>query len=107
MDNKTQYVFMVNDIQYTNNVIQQWLISNGFTYIDKDGSQYYQAGDGFFVAKRFFQYVFNGNQLIIYAYWKSHKKPKPLKDQFYGWAVILAYKNQLEQLFQILGVQYL
>lgn len=105
MGKKTQYVVNVNNVQYAHETIQKWLKIYGFVYEEKDGQQYYRVGDGFFAAKRYFQYLFNGNQLIIYVFWKSHKKPRSIEDQFYGWAVVLAYQSQMNELFQLLQVR--
>ncbi|MBQ8147452.1 MAG: hypothetical protein IJ040_01540 [Lachnospiraceae bacterium] len=98
MSGKTPYTLEVNDPQKANMIIQDWLKSHGFVYEEKDNEKFYRVGDGIFTAKRYFQYGFDGNRLVIYVFWKSHKKPQPVKVQFYGGAILSIYLGEIEKL---------
>ena len=95
---KTQYIIDYNaDVQIVNATIQNWLSANGFIFYEKDGLKAYRAGD-MFSGYRFFEYYFQGNKLLIYAYLKSMKKPFPLDNKFVGIAVTVPYVNKIEEL---------
>ena len=96
---KTQYVVnFTADPTLVNQTIASWLSANKFAYKEKYDTKYYQAGDGFWTTAECFEYYFNGNQVIIYAYLKSPKKPFPLDNGMVGAANTTPYMNKIKQL---------
>ena len=101
---KTQYSVNLNaDIQIVNGVILEWLSANGFQYMEKDGFKFYRSGDNMMTSARFFEYYFQGNQLLIYAYLKSPKKPFPLDNGMVGALQTTPYVNLISELISAIN----
>ena len=76
---KTQFVVNFKaDVAMVNQLITNWLNVNKYVLKEKYNTRYYQTGDGVWTTAECFEYYFNGNQVIIYGYLKSPKKPVPL-----------------------------
>ncbi len=76
---KTQFIVnFKGEPALVNELIVNWLNVNKYVYLEKYNTKYYQAGDGIWTTAECFEYYFNENKVIIYAYLKSPKKPIPL-----------------------------
>lgn len=96
---KTQYTInFTADPALVNQTIANWLNVNRFVYKEKYDTRYYQCGDGFWTVAECFEYYIYGNQLTIYAYLKSPKKPFPLDNGMVGAANTTPYMNKIKQL---------
>lgn len=96
---KTQYIInFAADPTLVNQTIINWLNANKFVYKEKYDTKYYQSGDGVWTTARCFEYYFQGNQVVIYAYLKSPKKPFPLDNGIVGAANTTPYINLINQL---------
>lgn len=96
---KTVYTFYINDTQSAYQLIMNYLNTYNFKYVDKKGMPHYEYSD-YITAKKFFEFYFQGNQLTIYAYLKSMKKPMPIDKGSMGAAVKKAYRNELAPLLE-------
>lgn len=99
---KTEYHFVVQNIQDAEQKIQSWLSANSFRQIREDNAIYYRSGDAV-VGHRFFEYSIDGSQVNIYAYLGSFKNPRALADGMVGSMAIIPYKNALEPLLSSLN----
>lgn len=76
---KTQFVVKFKATPFmVNQLITNWLNVNKYVLKEKYNTRYYQVGDGIWTTAECFEYYINGNQVIIYGYLKSPKKPFPL-----------------------------
>lgn len=95
---KSQYNFTTNNPQATNDLIQSFLNSNGFELRQDGETQYYATGNSM-TTIRSFEYLINGNQVVIYAYLGKPSHPMALTDGLVGALGIAPYKAQLQPLF--------
>ena len=96
---KTVYSFQITDTQSAYQLIMNFLNNYGFTFVDKDGIPRYEYSDHI-TAKRLFEFYFQGNQVTIYAYLRSVKKPMPIDKGSMAAAVKKAYRNELAPLLE-------
>ena len=96
---KTMYtVACIADLQMVNQTVMNWLSANGFEFVVKSGYKYYKSGNALISACRCFEYYFQGNQLIIYAYLRSPNNPFPLDNGMVGVVQTAPYVSIIEQL---------
>lgn len=101
---KTQFVVSFNtDPKVVYQVVNNWLNANKFVYKEKYNTKYYQSGDGIWTTSRCFEYYFQGNQLIIYAYLKTPKNPFPLDNGMVGALNTTPYMNLINQLVETIN----
>lgn len=101
---KTQFVVSFNtDPNVVYQVVNNWLNANKFVYKEKYDTKYYQSGDGIWTTSRCFEYYFQGNQLIIYAYLKTPKNPFPLDNGMVGAINTTPYMNLINQLVETIN----
>lgn len=95
---KTQYVVPFQaDVQTVNGVVVSWLQANGFVYTEKDGFKYYLA-NSMISGARCFEYYFQGNQLVLFGYLKTPKKPFALDNGLLGAAATTPYVSLIQEL---------
>lgn len=82
-----------------NDVIQRYLAANQFSPKPTENANYYYFNDPMLKGKRSFEYYISGNDVTIYAYLGTYKKPRELE----GFVAALpkqSYKNDLAPLFE-------
>lgn len=98
---KTEYVMLFNaNPADVNTIVVNWLRANGFTLMEKYNTKFYRKGDGFFTAYKCFEYQIMGNELKIWGYLKSPKKPFPLDNGYRGSFDTVPYANSIQELMQ-------
>ena len=101
---KTEYTMMFNaNPADVNTIVVNWLRANGFTLTEKNGTKYYRKGDGFFTAFKCFEYQIMENELKIWGYLKSPKKPFPLDNGYRGSFDTVPYANSIMELMQTIN----
>ena len=99
---KSCYRFVFNcDPNYVKRTIDEYLQANNYKFVQKKNATYFLHND-LMQGKRFFEYFFQGNMVIIYVYLNSYKHPWPLDDAYYGSIPKQAYKEALIPLFAAL-----
>lgn len=101
---KTQYtVNFYASPQEVNSLVVNWLNTNNFKYIEKDGLRYYRMGNPMVNTCWFFEYYIQGGQLTILAYLKSPKKPFPLDNGMVGILQTAPYVSKIEELTNLIA----
>lgn len=96
---KTEYVVNFNaDPNSVYQLVTNWLSANKFVLKEKYDTKFYQSGDGIFTTARCFEFYFQANQLIIYAYLRSPKNPFPLDNGMVGSLNTTPYINLINEL---------
>lgn len=99
---KTCYQFVFNcDPNFVKRTIDEYLQINNYKFVQKKNASYFLLND-LIQGKRFFEYYFNGNMVVIYVYLNSYKHPWPLDDAYTGSIPKQAYKEALVPLFSAL-----
>ena len=101
--NRSRYDLVMNcDMNQVNQLIQSYLSSTGFKFIQKSKESYYRGGDSI-KGYWYFNYFINGNNLTIFAWLKGLFSEIKLDNGFYGAVTKMPYKNSLNVLFQELS----
>lgn len=99
---KSCYRFVFNcDPNFVKRTIDDYLRMNNYKLVQKKNATYFLRSD-LLQGKRFFEYYFNGNMVIIYVYINTYKHPWPLDDAYVGSVPKQAYKEALVPLFSAL-----
>ena len=99
---RSNYTFNINcDINLINNLIQNFIQAKEFKLEQKNGETYYKSGDAM-VGYKYFNYLINGNQLIISAWFKNLWGEIQVEQNGLGSMNIQAmnYRNTLNELFK-------
>lgn len=95
-----KFVFLC-DQNYVKKVIDGFLWSNNFKFVQKKYGTYFVQND-FIKGSRFLEYYFSGNTVSVYVYLNSYKHPIPLDDQYLSSIPKQVYKADLVPLFETL-----
>ena len=96
---KSRYIFKLNfNPVKIESIIHRWLKLQGFKYIEKGKYRFFRAGDS---KKNFtyLEYYFYKDELIIFAYVGSYKRPFPLENGMLYSNITVPYRMLLEDLF--------
>ncbi len=97
---KSVYIFRLNaSVGEIEALMQNWLAENHFQRFEDEEGVYYQ------VHRRFLEYTVVENQLTLYVYVKSRKKPVGMENGIIGMMDVMSYLNILTPLFTELGVR--
>jgi len=95
------YTFQLNcDTNLVNNLIQSYIQGNQYELQEKDGEQFYRAGDAMVQGYRYFNYSISGQTLTIYAWLKGVFGDEIPIEQNSLNMVAMTYRNSLNTLFQ-------
>lgn len=97
---RSVYNITINsDPNLVNNLIQSFLQANNYELQNKNGEQYYRAGDAMVQGYRYFKYEINGATLTVYAWFKGVLGEMPIEQNSLS-MVAMNYRNSLNTLFQ-------
>jgi len=94
------YTFQLNcDPNLINNLVQSYIQGNQYELQQKNGEQYYRAGDAMVQGYRYFNYSISGQTLTIYAWFKGVFGEVPIEQNILN-MMAMTYRNSLNTLFQ-------
>lgn len=97
---RSTYNFQFNcDPSVVNNIIQAYIQGNKYELQNKNGEQYYRAGDAMLEGYRYFNYSISGQSLVIYAWFKGAFGEMPIEQNSLSMPA-MNYRNSLGKLFQ-------
>lgn len=97
---RSTYTFQLNcDPSVANNLIQGYIQGNKYTLENKNGEQFYRAGDAMLEGYRYFNYSIVGQTLTIYAWFKGAFGEVPIEQNSLN-MMAMNYRNSLGKLFQ-------
>ncbi len=95
------YTFQLScDPNLVNNLVQSYIQGNQYELQQKNGEQFYRAGDAMVQGYRFFNYSISGQTLTIYAWCKGLFGEIPIEQKNSLNMLAMAYRNSLNTLFQ-------
>ena len=97
---RSTYTFQINcDPSVANDLVQAYIQGNKFTLQNKDGEQFYRAGDAMLEGYRYFNYSINGQTLTIQAWFKGAFGDMSIEQNSLNMPA-MNYRNSLGKLFQ-------
>ncbi len=97
---RSTYTFQLNcDPNVANDLVQAYIQGNKFTSQNKDGEQFYRAGDVMLEGYRYFNYSINGQTLTIQAWLKGPFGDMSIEQNSLNMPA-MNYRNSLGKLFQ-------
>ena len=97
---RSTYAFQINcDPSVANDLVQAYIQGNKFTLQNKDGEQFYRAGDAMLEGYRYFNYSINGQTLTIQAWFKGAFGDISIEQNSLNMPA-MNYRNSLGKLFQ-------
>jgi len=97
---RSVYTFQFNcDPNLVDNVVQGYIQGNQYELQQKDGEQFYRAGDAMVQGYRYFNYLISGQTLTIYAWFRGVLGEMQIEQNSLNMAA-MAYRNSLNLLFQ-------
>lgn len=97
---RSTYTFQLScDPIAANNLVQSYIQGNKFTLENKDGEQFYRAGDAILEGYRYFNYSIDGQMLTLQAWFKSPFGEMSIEQNSLNISA-MNYRNSLGQLFQ-------
>lgn len=97
------YTFQLNcDVNLIDNLIQSYIQGNQYKLQQKNGEQFYRAGDAMVQGYRYFNYSISGQTITIYAWLKGVFGEVPIEQYNLNLLNMMAmtYRNSLNTLFQ-------
>jgi len=96
---RSTYTFQFNcDPNLINNLVQHYIQGNQYELQQKNGEQYYRAGDAM-MGYKYFNYSLSGQTLTIYAWFKGAFGEVPIEQNSLN-MMAMTYRNSLNTLFQ-------
>ncbi len=97
---RSTYTFQLScDPNLVNSLIQSYIQGNQYELQQKDGEQFYRAGDAMVQGYRYFNYSISGQVLTIYAWFKGVFGEAPIEQNSLNMTA-MNYRNSLNTLFQ-------
>lgn len=97
---RSTYTFQLNcNPVVANDLIQAYIQGNKFTMQNKDGEQFYRAGDAMLEGYRYFNYSINGQVLTIQAWFRGAFGDMSIEQNNLN-IPAMNYRNSLGKLFQ-------
>lgn len=97
---RSTYNFQLNcNPNLVNDLVQAYIKGNKFELQNKNGEQYYRAGDAMLEGYRYFNYFISGQSLVIYAWLNSVFGEMPIEQNNFNMPA-MNYRNSLGNLFQ-------
>ena len=97
---RSTYTFQLScDPNLVNNLIHSYIQGNKYELQQKNGEQFYRAGDAMIQGYRYFNYSISGQTLTIYAWYKGALGEIPIEQSSLN-MMVMAYRNSLNTLFQ-------
>lgn len=97
---RSTYTFQLNcDPNLINNLVQNYIQGNQYELQQKNGEQFYRAGDAMVQGYRYFKYSISGPTLTIYAWFKGAFGEIPIEQNSLN-IMAMTYRNSLNVLFQ-------
>jgi len=97
---RSTYTFQFTcDPNLVNRLVQSYIQSNQYELLQKEGEQFYRAGDAMVEGYRYFNYSISGQTLTIYAWFKGVFGEIPIEQNSLN-MMAMAYRNSLNTLFQ-------
>ena len=98
--NRSTYTFQFNCApNLINDLVQSYIQSNQYELQNKNGEQYYRAGDAMIQGYKYFNYSINGQTITIYAWLKGAFGEFSLEQNSLN-MMAMNYRNSLNTLFQ-------
>lgn len=96
---RSTYTFQLNcDPNLINNLVQSYIQGNEYELQQKNGEQYYRAGDAM-MGYKYFNYSISGQILTIYAWFKGAFGEVPIEQNSLN-MIAMTYRNSINTLFQ-------
>lgn len=97
---RSTYTFQLScDPNLVNNLVQSYIQGNQYELQQKNGEQFYRAGDAMVQGYRYFNYSISGQTLTIYAWFKGAFGEVPIEQNSLN-MMAMTYRNSLNTLFQ-------
>ncbi len=97
---RSTYTFQLScDPYLVNNLVQSYIKGNQYELQQKNGEQFYRAGDAMIQGYRYFNYSISGQTLTIYAWFKGVFGEVPIEQNSLN-VMAMTYRNSLNTLFQ-------
>lgn len=97
---RSTYTFQLNcDPELVNNLVQSYIKGNLYELQNKNGEQFYRAGDAMVQGYRYFKYSISEQTLTIYAWFKGAFGEVPIEQNSLN-MMAMTYRNSLNTLFQ-------
>lgn len=97
---RSTYTFQLNcNPSLVNNLVQSYIQSNQYELQQKNGEQFYRAGDAMVQGYKYFNYSISGQTLTIYAWFKGAFGEVPIEQNSFN-MMAMNYRNSLNTLFQ-------
>lgn len=97
---RSTYTFQLNcDPNLVNNLVQNYIQGNQYELQQKNGEQFYRAGDAMVQGYKYFNYSISGQTLTIYAWYKGTFGEASLEQNSLN-MIAMNYRNSLNTLFK-------
>lgn len=97
---RSTYTFQLScDPNLVNNLVQSYIQGNQYELQQKNGEQFYRAGDAMVQGYRYFNYSISGQTLTIYAWFKGAFGEVPIEQNSLN-ITAMTYRNSLNTLFK-------
>lgn len=97
---RSTYTFQLScDPSVANDLVQAYIQGNKFTLQEKNGEQFYRAGDAMLEGYRYFNYSISEQTLTIYAWFKGAFGDMSIEQNSLNMPA-MNYRNSLGKLFQ-------